>query len=135
MILIDVYIYKFNQTHKFEINDFFSNYRLEKIKKAFNDEEISKNIQIENILYKILLKKGIYTKKIKIIKSENGKIRLEDFDIIFSISHSNEYLIISISNFNHAVDIEKIDEKRIKIERKLYFDVKMDNKRSLCKIF
>ncbi|WP_026390822.1 4'-phosphopantetheinyl transferase family protein [Haploplasma axanthum] len=120
---INIYIYKFNENHSLKVQEFFSNYRLDKIQNIISDDYISRNIQIENIIFEILKKNGFNESKLNFFVGDNGRPYLIKSDLCFSISHSNEYLVIAISNMNLAVDIEKIDSKRMKIVKKMYYDL------------
>ncbi len=60
---------------------------------------------------------------------ENGKWRLKDNTINFSISHSNNLVCVGVSKSEIGVDIEKIDEKVLYLEKKYHIEKSFSNKK------
>ena len=52
-------------------------------------------------------------------KSENGVFSAVNNPFYFSISHSNNFVAVAISNFSIGVDVEKCDSKILKLKSRL----------------
>lgn len=101
----------------------FSDYRINKINNAKTDNKRALNIQTEILLnYAINYKSNNYTPYPSIIINEQGKPSFENLKTKFNISHSNKYILIGVSNNEIGVDVEKINEKHLKVASKLFND-------------
>ena len=96
----------------------FSHYRMAKINKAINDSIKALNIQTELLLQRVLK----LTKPYIILENKHGKPYFKDININFNIAHSNEYLLLATSKEIVGIDIEKINEKHLKVAPKLFED-------------
>lgn len=88
-----------------------------------------------NLAYSLLDKmlKNIGLESYEIIKNENGKPFLKDFSIFFSISHTDGFCAICISDAPIGIDCEKIDssyEEKIEHFGNRYFN---ENENDLIK--
>ena len=115
-----LFIYRYENLD-LEIKPFFSNYRLNKINLSNNPKVIKRMIETEYVLY-YLLKPYLGNTDFEFNIIGNGRPVLNKDNLYFSISHSNDYLVVAIGNTNISVDIEYIDNKRLKIKDKLYND-------------
>ena len=106
-----------------ELIDFYNNIYPQKKKRLNKYQNIIKLKQsiVGEILLSKLLKKiyNIDYKDIKITINNDGKPFIDNHNIYFSISHSNEYVICVISSKQIGVDIEKM--KDINNNVKKYF--------------
>ena len=84
-----------------------------------------------SLLDKMLKENGV--EKYEFIKNENGKPFLKDVPMFFSISHTNGFCAVCISESEIGVDCEKIDysyEEKIDLFANRYF---LDNEIALLK--
>ncbi len=81
-----------------------------------NIEKIENLRDYEYSLLKNILNKEYNIDSYTIVYNKNGKPYLNNiYNIYFSISHSDKYLVIAISNKKIGVDIEKIKKYNTKI--------------------
>lgn len=86
-----------------------------------NEFHIIKNEKkrLQWLASRYLLKKMSAQKSQLILKKNaNGKPYLDNFPLNFSISHSFEYVAVIVSDKNVALDIEKINEKVLRVKEK-----------------
>ena len=106
-------IYKSLDNYQEDIlNEFFysiKNIKQERITKLKNKQDKYLSILGEYLLMNIL-KENYNTnyQDINIIYNENGKPYIENSNIYFNISHSNNYAAVIVSNKECGIDIEKI---------------------------
>lgn len=115
-------VYYFNYiNNEFEIDSFFSEYRLNKIKTLTNKIQINRNIQTEYAI-KLSLSHSLNCDitEISFKVNEFGKPILEHNDLYLNVTNSNDHLFIAISNNNIGIDLEKIDDKHKKISNKIF---------------
>lgn len=79
-----------------------------KINTLCDDNEKRRSILGEILLINLLKEQNIDYKEIKFEKNKDGKPFIKNFNIFYSISHSNDYVICGISNKEIGIDIEKI---------------------------
>lgn len=130
-------VYYFNYiNNEFEIDSFFSEYRLNKIKTLTNKIQINRNIQTE---YAIKLSLSHFLNcditEISFKVNEFGKPILEHNDLYLNITNSNDNLFIAISNNNIGIDLEKIDDKHKKISNKIFKVKKEYSTKEVIKAF
>lgn len=121
MNVVNTYIYEINDNDKYEIKDFFSNYRLNQINSSNNLEIINKMIITEYFLKFVLeteLNKTI--NKINLKTTKNGKPYLIDDNLFFNITHKNNLILIATSKNEVSIDLEMVNIKHKKISNKLY---------------
>lgn len=130
-------VYYFNYiNNEFEIDSFFSEYRLNKIKTLTNKIQINRNIQTE---YAIKLSLSHFLNcditEISFKVNEFGKPILEHNDLYLNVTNSNDHLFIAISNNNIGIDLEKIDDKHKKISNKIFKVKKEYSTKEVIKAF
>lgn len=121
MNVVNTYIYEINDNDKYEIKDFFSNYRLNQINSSNNLEIINKMIITEYFLKFVLeteLNKTI--NKINLKTTKNGKPYLIDDNLFFNITHKNNLILVATSKNEVSIDLEMVNIKHKKISNKLY---------------
>lgn len=121
MNVVNTYIYEINDNDKYEIKDFFSNYRLNQINSSNNLEIINKMIITEYFLKFVLeteLNKTI--NKINLKTTKNGKPYLIDDNLYFNITHKKNLILIATSKNEVSIDLEMVNIKHKKISNKLY---------------
>lgn len=118
---INLFIYKLRDYNYNNIEPFFSEYRINKIKNTNNEMTKLNHIKIE-FLIKLSLEKYLNTNinKLDFIINQYGKPILSRSDCFINISHKNDILVIAISKNDVGVDIEKVDSKYQKIATKIY---------------
>lgn len=123
MNIATTYIYEILGNENFQIESFFSNYRLNQINSSSNKTIINKMIITEHFL-KFVLERELFKSinKININTTKNGKPYLVDESIFFNITHKNNLILIVTSNNEVSIDIEKVNIKHLKISNKLYND-------------
>lgn len=106
--------YIIKSINDFDINDIKQFYnKIPKIKKdkidkyKINDAK-SRSIVGEMLLEELLSKKGISYNSIDYFINDDGKPYLKNSDLFFNISHSDQYVITSISEKEIGIDIEKV---------------------------
>lgn len=129
MIDINLYLFLNTSQNEFNIEEFFSKYRLNKIKETSNKNKIKENIISEHLFYKSLKHEGYNLKDMDIKTTKNGKPYFQNNNLKFNISHSNDLYGVCYSNFEVGIDIEKINNIRNAIANKIY-----DNEVNLKKI-
>ena len=86
----------------------------EKIDKLKKTADKKRSLLGEYCLIKLLKKYyNIDYKKTNFYTNEYGKPYIQDSNIFFNISHSNDYVIVAISNKEIGIDIEKIRDTNI----------------------
>lgn len=117
MIKTNVYLYQYKDI-LLDIKDFFSNYRLNKL-----DDNTKENIQTEYVI-KISLEHYINKKidRLNFTTTKMGKPVLDFENVYLNISHSNKYLVVVISNDEVSIDLEQINEKYLKVSKKVTDD-------------
>lgn len=86
----------------------------EKIDKLKKTADKKRALLGEYCLIKLLKKYyNIDYKKTNFYTNEYGKPYIQDSNIFFNISHSNDYVIVAISNKEIGIDIEKIRDTNI----------------------
>src|SRR5690554_4921034 len=98
MNLVNIYLYEITGNETYEIDSFFSNYRLNKINNSNNLNIINKMIITEHFL-KFALEKNLNKTidKIDITTTKNGKPYLVNQEIYFNITHKDNIILISLS--------------------------------------
>lgn len=121
---VNLYIYEVINKNN-EIANFFSSYRINKLKTIKNKKLYQFNIEVEYLI-KQSIEKYLNTKidKLKFDLSKNNKPIWYDNKLNINISHSNNYLVVAIAEDNIGVDIEKINIKHQNIAKKIYDDNK-----------
>lgn len=121
---VNLYIYEVINKNN-EIANFFSSYRINKLKTIKNEKLYQFNIEVEYLI-KQSIEKYLNTKidKLKFDLSKNNKPIWYDNKLNINISHSNNYLVVAIAEDNIGVDIEKINIKHQNIAKKIYDDNK-----------
>lgn len=119
---VNLYIYEVINKNN-EIANFFSSYRINKLKTIKNKKLYQFNIEVEYLI-KQSIEKYLNTKidKLKFDLSKNNKPIWYDNKLNINISHSNNYLVVAIAEDNIGVDIEKINIKHQNIAKKIYDD-------------
>ncbi len=79
-----------------------------KILKILNENDKKRSILGELLFIELLKELKIDYNSIQIYKNKNGKPYIENKNIYFNISHSNDYVVCAISNNEIGIDIEKI---------------------------
>lgn len=121
MNLINIYIYKFTNDN-LEIKDFFSDYRLLKIKNSNNK---TKEIQIEYVIKNAIEHfSNTSIKRLEFKINQYGKPILINLPYYINITHSNEYLIVGVSNSNLGIDLEYINNQHLKLSKRLFIEQK-----------
>lgn len=123
MNLVNTYIYEITGAENYQIESFFSSYRLNQINSSSNPIIINKMIITEHFL-KFVIEKEL-NKSINIINIEttkNGKPYLVDENLFFNITHKGNLILIATANDEVSIDIEKVNIKHLKISNKLYND-------------
>lgn len=118
---IDLFIEKINPNLNNIHYTHFSNYRIEKINNSKSVTQKNLNIQTELLLNKAINynSKQFYSFP-EIQVNEQGKPSFTNLNIDFNISHSNNYLVVGISNKAIGVDLELINNKHLKVAKKLF---------------
>lgn len=121
---VNIYIYEVINKNN-EIANFFSSYRINKLKTIKNEKLYQFNIEVEYLI-KQSIEKYLNTKidKLKFDLSKNNKPIWYDNKLNINISHSNNYLVVAIAEDNIGVDIERINIKHQNIAKKIYDDNK-----------
>lgn len=121
---VNLYIYEVINKNN-EIANFFSSYRINKLKTIKNEKLYQFNIEVEYLI-KQSIEKYLNTKidKLKFDLSKNNKPIWYDNKLNINISHSNNYLVVAIAEDNIGVDIERINIKHQNIAKKIYDDNK-----------
>lgn len=103
----------------------FSEYRNAKVKNARSTTQKQLNIQTELLLNKAINYHNTNELYIfpEIITNEQNKPSFKEIDINFNISHSNDYIVIGTSNKNIGIDIEMINNKHLKVAKKLFDEI------------
>lgn len=94
-----------------EYNYFFTlikEQKQQKIKKIVNEDDKKRSILGEILLINLLKEFKIDYYYIDIYKNKYGKPLIKNMNIYFNISHSNDYVVCIISNYEVGIDIEKI---------------------------
>lgn len=119
MIELKLYLY-LNDSEELISEDFFTKYRLEKIKETKNNKVINQNINSEHLLYESLKDQHINLKELEVNKTTNGKPYFINNSLKYNMSHSNSLYGVLYSNEEVGLDIEYIDVKRKSISKKIY---------------
>ena len=115
----------------------------DKINKLINNDEKKRSIVGELLLSKLLQKNNINYDNINYYYNTYNKPYIQDCNIFFNISHSNDFVITIISNKEIGIDIEKIKKTNIKIidkfatskEKEYILSSKNDIEKRLFQIF
>lgn len=116
-------IYVTKRKYNINIDDYtkFSKYRIKKIEDTKLMATKSLNYQTEELLY-YALKLNIkdLTTYPELLTTKQGKPYLENIKYKFNISHSKEFIAVGIGKNDLGIDIEVIDEKRLRVAKKLF---------------
>ena len=106
-----------------------SEYKKEKFWKTTNEKRKTELIEGERLLIYGLKNLGInFSLPLSIEITEFGKPYLIDKNLFFSLSHSKNYIACSISISEIGLDIEEVEEKKYKIEKKLFTEFEEKSK-------
>ncbi|MDY0278549.1 MAG: hypothetical protein RBQ97_10760 [Acholeplasma sp.] len=118
MININLYIYEINDNDTTKVENFFSEYRINKITDNVKKDLLIKTEHLLKITLENEMKKSI--DKLNIEVSRKGKIVFTDYPTIhFNISHVDKHIIVAYSSHEVGVDIELITSKHQRLSQRL----------------
>lgn len=115
----EVFIYDITneKTNEFKVSSFLRN---EYISSITDENRKKQSYFVWKVLEKQLTTLGVNINDNFV--NNNGKWSLRYGDINFSISHSKNIVCVALSDNKIGVDVEKIDNKILKLEKKLVVD-------------
>ena len=115
---MDILYSNINDFSNDEIDSFYQKIykdKKERIDKYKNDITKKRSIIGEILLSRLLEKNNFNYEELSFYTNKDGKPYIKDNPIYFNISHSNDFVVVVISNKEIGIDIEKIRDTNINI--------------------
>ncbi|NAW52116.1 4'-phosphopantetheinyl transferase superfamily protein [Elizabethkingia argentiflava] len=109
-----VWIWKYDENEKMDINKLLTAQEYQKTSR-YHPKKIAELLMVRHMLHQLL-------PGYKILYKKNGEPYLEPADYDISISHSFPLVAIAISDRKIGIDLERVQDKILKIKHKFILD-------------